>query len=549
MVARLRARTTARREAQTAFRYWLNWFVMTSVAILCFIAFTGYQDPTSTLLVETRELGSLDEDYLKQQIEGKPEEKVNAEEQSPDDKKEGIAKALSLEEITKDHPPEEVYFLDNSNLAHHDGFSASWLQTREDFLTMPWKDIQSCEHTAFRAYDLKRKDKYRMTLDWMQFSVEHMSKWWKILEWDSNPVAYQAVLAKFQGYLNGAGQFPEHARIFKNTIAVIAFQSYNSQEKPEESKYLTSLSLAVTVESLRRAGFGRVVTSVLVPDDIPYVDNAYHLIAEQLDSKSSSQTEITKLGHMEVGYAIASKAYTKTSFLIKNMPRGTVMTLRDAFLHSMEPEAERTPDMKQNMTAWLGDTQDPSYWQYVYLTEPDTLLTFRPSSLPAIKAEIDKGNVVLPHRFQPVPHESDVRGMNNTDLFLHEEEFPEVIDLDPIRNHDACCDENKGKGFKPGHPPFYEWCGARKFWYNCGFYKENRKQEDKHRRIKPYKLMRVKGGTEVTTIAGSEHARRCHPKKKGVCRPDDVQDAGSFVKSFDEEKRKYVESMLHTITK
>jgi len=65
------------------------------------------------------------------------------------------------------------------------------------------------------------------------------------------------------------------------------------------------------------------------------------------------------------------------------------------------------------------------------------------SALPAIRDQLDQGNVVLPHKWQPIPHESDVPGADKTkDRFLFEDDFPEVIDLDPSSNqHGACCDE------------------------------------------------------------------------------------------------------------
>jgi hypothetical protein len=164
--------------------------------------------------------------------------------------------------------------------------------------------------------------------------------------------------------------------------------------------------------------------------------------------------------------------------------------------------------------------------------QPDSILQTRPGALPALKAEIDKGNVLLPHRWQPIPHESDVRGLDKgAAQFLWEEEFEEVLELDPIRNHDACCDENKGKEFKPGMPPYHAWCGKTRFWYTCGFLKHNREDPQKHARLKGYKFMRIVGGMEITTIAGNEHARRCIPRKEGVCRPDDFYEEYNWVSS------------------
>jgi hypothetical protein len=69
-----------------------------------------------------------------------------------------------------------VYFLPPEQLNQKDGFSASWLQTREDFLSMEIDSIRICEDAAFRAYKGERREKMRMTVDWFDWSVEHVSK-------------------------------------------------------------------------------------------------------------------------------------------------------------------------------------------------------------------------------------------------------------------------------------------------------------------------------------------------------------------------------------
>ena len=55
------------------------------------------------------------------------------------------------------------------------------------------------------------------------------------------------------------------------------------------------------------------------------------------------------------------------------------MTLKEALLAGEVPKSERTPAMTQLVTMWLGSKVDSSYWKYsFYLTEPDTILQFRP---------------------------------------------------------------------------------------------------------------------------------------------------------------------------
>ena len=357
----------------------------------------------------------------------------------------------------------------------------------------------------------------------MDMSVEHMSKWWKILQWEGHdPIPYTKMTSQFKKYVQGAQQYPaEASHAWRETVAVVAFQAYTNKMYPERAHGLTYLSLAATLESLRRAGFGRVTVGVMVDSEIDCIRDAFKVLLDVLEPGNThdSMNNITQIGHMEVGYARVSQEDAKTKILEKNMPLAVLLGLKDAFTMSELPESERTPEMTQNMTSWLGNKQEPSYWKYVYLTEPDTILQTRPSTLAALKTEVDKGSVLLPHRLQPIPHESDVMGMSKEkNSFLFEEEFPEIFTLDPINSHDVCCDENAGQHFKPGRPPNYDTCGIR-FWYTCGFAAKLKGIKNRHERLLPYKLFRMTGGTGIVSLAATEHGRRCIPKKNGICRP------------------------------
>lgn len=341
------------------------------------------------------------------------------------------------------------------------------------------------------------------------------------MNWEKgNSIPYETITKRFSAYVNNADNIVMEADpLFKETIAVIAFQAYKHSKHPEMGHNLTKLSLAATIESLRRAGFGRTVVSVMVVEDFDIVQDAFKFLLDSVepDNKHNPEEIVTQAGHMELGYAVIPQETARTKHLNKNMPKATLLGLRNAFLYSQEDDDYKLDDVKKTaVESWLGSRHNTDYFKYVYLTEPDTILQTRPSSLAAIKAEVDTGAVLLPHRLQPIPHESDVRGSNPK--FFVSEEFKQVIELDPIGNHDVCCDEQAGPDFKPGRPPYVEKCGG--FWYSCGFSRRSSgPEEERHRRLAPYLFMRLKGGTEIAGIAGNEHGRRCVPKKNGVCRP------------------------------
>jgi hypothetical protein len=83
---------------------------------------------------------------------------------------------------------------------------------------------------------------------------------------------------------------------------------------------------------------------------------------------------------------------------------------------------------------------------------------------------------------------------------------------------DICCDDGIDKPvWDKKDDPGVE---CYLFWYQCGFLPEIRKpglydEEIKHRRLLNFTpLMRITDGTNIVSISGSEHARRCHPVKR-----------------------------------
>ena len=147
---------------------------------------------------------------------------------------------------------------------------------------------------------------------------------------------------------------------------------------------------------------------------------------------------------------------------------------------------------------------------------------------------------MVPHRLQPIPHESDVRGAPERWSYLPEvAEFKEVLELDASEDAankaDSCCDEYKGPDWKPGRAPSLP-NKCNNFWYMCDFHPEKEaasvvndrtRVHDKyelHKQLKPYQLIRLVQGTGIVHLASQEHGRRCMPWKKAhadedICQP------------------------------
>jgi hypothetical protein len=367
-------------------------------------------------------------------------------------------------------------------------------------------------------------------------SVEHLSKWWKILDYDfSTSIVWDIVAQKLGTYIkNGAKDYPSPSQdppVLVQTFATIAFQPYSvsgnnkNKEVPMALAYNTTIiSLAATIESIRRAEMGRVV--VVGSDAIheQFVLDAIKYLRSNLAIPHSTVNP-NMVGHLEVGFVLTNPEAVRTKILTRNMPKGCLVGAREAFLAADTPAEQRNETQTKHLADWFGTGYDPSHWRYLYLTEPDSILTTRAEALPQIKEEMDlHGSIVSPFRLQPIPHESDVPGYEVTERYLHEDDGFPVIELDHYNAHDVCCDHHLGPDIRPGMSDFPE-CAGRKKWYLCGldaFSRPKSSVEDPHKRLRPYQLMRLKRGTGITTIAGNLFARRCFPAHNAVCKPPHV---------------------------
>jgi hypothetical protein len=217
-----------------------------------------------------------------------------------------------------------------------------------------------------------------------EFSVEHMSKWWsqlRILN-DRDDGMFQRTISIFDDYLKKISKFREESPLYQ-TIAVIAFAPYKPKGRGghmDRGKRLTTYSLAATIASLYRVGFGRVVVIGYNEDDNTWVDDAFKLLGSIFNNQEN--VVAFKIGDTELNYIhITDESWVKTKYVARNMPLAAILGLRKALTGDLDE-----PDRKR----WLG-SKDASHWKYVYLTEPDTLLQTKPSMLSPIRDGLEQG--------------------------------------------------------------------------------------------------------------------------------------------------------------
>eukprot|EP00980_Cylindrotheca_fusiformis_P000224 scaffold52_cov183-Cylindrotheca_fusiformis.AAC.3 len=441
----------------------------------------------------------------------------------------------------QEYSPEGLNLIRNSELDYHDFFSDSWLLNKDTFLNLDIERINTVEDACFVAIH-KKGEVYptsRMFVDWTDLMVEHMSKWWVMLRTleDPDPGMFRQTLSILRTYLQRVAQISDEETSqtspLRGTIAIIAFSPYQSafgkqaeKEKQVRGSILTSHSLAASIASLYKVGFGRVVVVGYALDDEEHVDRTFQLLGAVFRKTQPIQPSNAKvhskhhIGDTDLAYVrIVDKSWVRTKDLEKNMPRGAVVGLQQALLGKMSDPLQ--------VQDWLGTTYAASKWQYVYLTEPDTILHTKPWLLSSIRDGLDRGLSFFPHRLQPLPHESDLTSTRhnstkslvsevNAGLFIpsHVYPFSNVTSLNPGNGKEFCCDAGKSW---PGRNESLLPCGT--YWWACGFddtiHQRNLSAADvleRHKRLINYPLMRLKDGTGVV-FGSSNQGRSCKPSK------------------------------------
>jgi hypothetical protein len=205
-------------------------------------------------------------------------------------------------------------------------------------------NIKTVEDGCFQAFRQDR-DAVRMTLDWLDFSVEHMSKWWKVAQIfnKDDVVPFNRAVTAFSTYTRNAVLNKESP--LQATIAIIAFQPFVDKKRDDSlrARSLTVYSLAATIASLINVGMGRVVVTGMNDKDYEIVQETFRYLRITLDSDGADNTQpVTSIGPMEVGFVILKKQETKTSSVELNIPKAALYVLQHAFTGNLDTRRNQT---------------------------------------------------------------------------------------------------------------------------------------------------------------------------------------------------------------
>jgi hypothetical protein len=424
-----------------------------------------------------------------------------------------------------------LQFIHPTELRQRDYFSDSWLINRQRFLEIDVERIGIVEDAAYAAVGEKAWLPHlysKMTYDWMDFAVEHLSKWWGVLQvlrgGDPGNV-FNHVVGMLERYMKERVIPPAKSSKspppLSKTIAMVAFAPYKARltwHDPDGTKgrRLTSYSLAATVASLYQVGFGRVVVVGVNSDDINYVMNSVDILTQFYNGSitdkgnndnSDNTNTVCRLGttKMEIAFVhVNDPSWISNGVVACNVPRAAIVGLRLAMTRKLNTT---------ETTKWLGSHKNGvQYWNYVYLTEPDTILHIRNELLPQFQAALQDGISLFPHRLHPLPHEDDLppyHTMNRGLYIPNLGHFANISSIDTSTSmstnmtlmqqessnlYTSCCDDGRAW---PGDDGWERKNGCRP-WWTCGFHRIKFGSEEmynqtvlleKHERLQLYPMM------------------------------------------------------------
>ena len=403
----------------------------------------------------------------------------------------------------------KVEFLNKSDFGSDlDKYSGMWWQNRTVFLSR-WnsfkhiKSLEAASFAKFRMYNGKNGGGggVRLTRDWLDMSVEHLSSYFKHLNksYKNQRAIRERLVEIMQNYIDNVVGYPNISSgtdelAVHSTIAILPLTA--SAKEPDNEMMM--FEMAATIASLWKVGIGRAIVVGVSEREQKLAQDTFAMLRVQLAIRP-----------MELAYV---QVFNTTAEDRRLVPRVALFGLQNV----MHPN--NTDSAAQQ--AWLGS--DPSRWKYVYFTEPDLILHTRPSALPAISQVLKEGSLMAAHRLDPVPHQRDIPQTNTDDYRFVLPNNGSFAAITPLGENDVCCDQGR---YYPGNhadPTQREkvvracpWMTAA-IWFYCGFARKDKDYKDPavildvHHRLLKYPFISLSSGTGLPVL--SEHQRVCVPR-------------------------------------
>jgi len=414
-------------------------------------------------------------------------------------------------------------------------YSGAWWLRRDFFLNVSaardWADLGNREEASFRPFKY-HQSAIRMTADWLDLSVEHLSQFRKNLlagqDQDVLPPIKAQLETMYKEYIektvaavvlsqnnkNKVDQDDDSKAVVSSTLALVPIFGRDSS---------TTLELAGTLASLAKAGLGRAVVVGLSDRERQAAHDSFALLLDHRHNASNSRSNPNRIcGNMELAFVQVGE-FEKPPDHKVNVP-----ALALSYLSAAMRQKDRSKQ-KDEQEKWFGKG-DPAHWQYVYFSEADLLLTTRPSAQKDLSKALQQGLLLAPHRLESMPHRRNFGSLNDTgklDAALQQRTLPDhgvFAVIHDLGLEDSCCDQggyypsNREDPTRPmrsrARPDLCPRWGPH---HGCGFYNKNITYSDPasiltaHQLVIGYAFFTVEGGLGAPLV--HEGQRFCVPKQ------------------------------------
>lgn len=403
----------------------------------------------------------------------------------------------------------EPTFIDLRNLLSSDIYSAAWWMSRHRFNQVALA-VSSLEAATFEAISKAGKGHLdvRMTVDFLDYSVEHVSNWYKMIGTDSGLAFAARTYLNYVSKHRAGNSFTQIDSFMNTTIAVVPFGVPDGTSEAMQDVMVSVLSATVT--ALLQHAVKRVVVVGYFNLDSTLVVRVFNLLSNRrlsFDEKSLPFQDFY-VGSSEVAFVHTTNV--KSHHLATNVPHGALKGLQEELRFGEDNSLQTTPHPNNDtIGSFLGRNFQATDFEYVYFTEPDQMLHARLAS--SFWKEMDDNRIIIPHRLQPIPHPDDLINVTIPE-YWHLKSMPSnhsaPISLDRSIDDDACCD----------FPDDYGKQTCNNFWWICDFEIVN----GNFSYFEAFEFIKLTTqGTGIVTLAGNCHGRICRVKRhgRGTCTP------------------------------
>lgn len=425
------------------------------------------------------------------------------------------------------------------------GYSGMWWMSREQFLQIKVNHIDFLEAATFTPFqDLFGLDRVLLTRDWLDFSVEHWSRYSKMIR-NLDVRSFHRKIAILQRYLSvtttmaasskmrdAASQSSLSSSATANTLAIISFYvkpgdpltmdnlvppNGTNVKLPMRGAVVDLYALATTLLSLWKAGIPRIVVVGNVPPTPLQVTLAFHLVNHAIATATTTTSTTTTANETAETTSQSPPLFSLHYVLAHNIQP----IVKKGSSHTTILPRHAIDNLQLAMRGNLSNAHDfvgsdPSRWKYVYFSEYDLILHTRDTALPALAERMEAGFAIAAHRFQPLPHKVDYPNHAwPAQLVPSLGTLGTFYDLNA--ETDACCYIGD---FQPGRANLPTDKSCRPVdWYGCGLghdlSADSEAIQEYYQRLSHYPMIRLVDGLLVPLV--NEHARVCVPSKRGTC--------------------------------